>query len=87
RIARVPSERFVVEAEGAVVLPEGNYEVVAISDDGIRVWVDGVLMIDRWAAHESIVDRIPLASGRHRLRVEYYQVDGWAELRVEVLKR
>lgn len=87
RIAGVPAERFVVEAEGAVELPEGDYEVVAISDDGIRVWVDGVLMIDRWVAHESVVDRVALASGRHRLRVEYYQVDGWAELRVEVLKR
>ena len=87
RIGGVPAERFVVEATGAVELPAGDYDLVAISDDGIRVWVDDVLAIDRWTAHESIVDRIRLASGRHRLRVEYYQVDGWVELRVEVLKR
>jgi hypothetical protein len=43
RIAGLPAERFGVVAEGAVDLPSGEYELVAISDDGIRVWVD-----DRW---------------------------------------
>jgi len=87
RIAGIPAERFAVSAEGSVELPEGDYELIAISDDGVRVWVDDRLAIDHWTAHESVVDRAPLSSGRHRLRVEYYQVDGWVELQVDIRKR
>lgn len=87
RLPGFPAERFAVVAEGEVILPGGEYELAAISDDGIRVWADGQLVIDHWTPHESAVARAPLAAGRRRLRVEYYQVDGWLELRVEVRRR
>jgi hypothetical protein len=82
-----PAERFGVIAEGAVDLPPGEYELATISDDGIRVWVDDVLVVDRWSPHESELTIVPLSAGRHALKLEYYQVDGWVELRVEVRKR
>ena len=87
RLTGFPAERYAVTAAGEVNLPEGAYELVAISDDGIRVWVDEVLVIDNWSLHESVVDRVRIAAGRRRVRVEYFQVGGWAELRVEVRKR
>ena len=87
KIPGIPAERFAVLADGSVDLPEGDYQLIAISDDGVRVWVDDRLAIDHWTGHESVVDRTPLTAGRHRLRVEYYQVDGWVELRVEVRKQ
>ncbi|HET9276335.1 MAG TPA: NosD domain-containing protein [Gemmatimonadales bacterium] len=83
----VPAERYAVTAEGRVTLPPGEYELVTISDDGVRVFVDDRLVIDNWSLHESAVDRVPLEPGAHRLRVEYFQVGGWAELRVDVRKR
>jgi parallel beta-helix repeat protein len=79
-----PPERYAVTAAGEVDLPEGAYELVAISDDGIRIWVDDALVIDNWSLHESVVDRVSIAAGSRRIRVEYFQVGGWAELRVEV---
>lgn len=87
RLAGFPAERFGVLGEAEIELPPGEYELVTISDDGIRVWVDDVLAVDRWAAHESEVATAPIGAGRHRLRLEYYQVDGWVELRVEIRKR
>ncbi len=57
-----------------------------ISDEGVRVWVDGNLTIDDWGPHESAVEAAALAPGKHELRVEYYQVDGWTELRVDILR-
>ena len=36
------------------------------------------------AAASDVVDRAPLQSGKHRLRVAYCQVDGWVELRLEI---
>ena len=84
RIEGIPAERWALRAEGAVELPPGEYRIQAISDDGIRVWVDGRLAIDAWDPHESRVDTAPLSGGRHELAVEYYQVDGWVELSVDI---
>lgn len=86
-IAELPRERFALEATTTVMLPAGRYALRAISDDGIRVWVDGALVIDHWAPHESAVDTAPLGGGRHEVRVRYYQADGWTELRLEILRR
>ena len=82
----IPQQRWALEATGGVDLPAGRYTIQTISDDAIRVWVDGALLVDHWQPHESAVDVAPLGSGKHELRVQYMQVDGWAELRVEILR-
>jgi hypothetical protein len=76
----------VIDARGSVELPPGEYTLRTISDDGIRVWVDGSLVIDHFAPHESAVDFAALTGGRHEVRVLYYQGDGWYELRAEIVK-
>jgi nitrous oxidase accessory protein NosD len=84
----LPRDRVALVAEGEVTLPaQSGYELLVISDDGVRVWLDDALVLDRWTEHESIVDRVPLAAGRRRLKVEYFELTGFAELRVEILKR
>lgn len=85
-IPGVPQERWGVEATTTVTLPEGEYSLHTISDDGIRVWVDGAVVIDRWDPHGSELAYAPLAPGRHEIRVRYYQMGGWYELSTEVVK-
>ena len=58
-----------------------------ISDDAVRVWVDGKLALDSWDPHESRVDTVPLRGGGHKLRVQYYEVTGFAELRFDIQRR
>jgi len=82
----IPATRWALESAGTVDLPPGAYSFRTISDDAVRVWVDGVLVIDDWAPHESSVAVAPLDGGRHELRVQYVQVDGWTELRLEILR-
>lgn len=83
-----PERQFLVVAEGTFEIPKGGeYDLFTISDDGIRVWIDDKLVIENWAPHESVLDRTELKSGKRRVRVEYYQVDGWVELRVDVKLR
>lgn len=84
--AFLPQNNWSLQATGTVTLPAGTYSLRTISDDAVRVWVDGVLAIDDWTPHESEVDYAPLSPGTHQLRVEYRQVDGWVELRVEVIR-
>jgi len=69
-----------------VTLPEGEYSLRTISDDGIRVWVDGELVLDHWEPHGSVVDYAEIGPGTHDLRVQYRQVGGWFEARVEIVR-
>jgi hypothetical protein len=85
--AGVPRDRFAFVAEGTANLPPGAYTLQVISDDGVRVWVDGKLALDAWAPHESRVDFVQLSGGRRRLRVEYYEATGWAEIRLDLQPR
>jgi parallel beta-helix repeat protein len=82
----LPADRVALTAEGDVDLPSGQYTVRTISDDGVRVWVDGRVAIDHWNQHESALDTTPLAAGRHHLRVQYFELTGFAELRLEILR-
>ncbi|MFN2602077.1 MAG: NosD domain-containing protein [Gemmatimonadaceae bacterium] len=82
----IPREFFAAEATGTVDLAPGEYTLRTISDDGIRVWVDGVLVVDSWKPHESALDFAPLSGGHHDFRVQYYQADGWYELRLDIVK-
>jgi parallel beta-helix repeat protein len=84
--AFLPQSNWSLRATGAVDLPPGEYSIRTISDDAVRVWVDTTLVIDNWAPHESQVDYAPLAPGQHELRVEYRQVDGWVELRLDIIR-
>lgn len=86
QITGLPLERWALEARSDLTLPEGAYQLRTISDDGIRFWIDGRLVIDRWSVHESAVDSVPLSAGKHSLRVQYFQSEGWTELRVEILR-
>jgi LysM repeat protein len=61
----------------------GRYRFNVITDDGVRVWVDGILIIDEW--HDTpprhyIADR-ELSAGNHTLQVDYYQNQGAAKIR------
>ena len=86
QVEGIPQERWAAVATADVTVPEGTYSLRMISDDGARLWVDGELAIDQWAPHGSEVAYAPIAPGGHTLRVEYYQLGGWVELRVDVVK-
>jgi nitrous oxidase accessory protein NosD len=83
----VPSDRFAFVAEGTVDLPRGDYTIEVISDDGVRLWVDDNVVLNEWEPHESKVDRVDITGGRKRLKLEYYEVAGWAEIRFQLQPR
>lgn len=83
----LPNDRLAMRADGEVRLPPGDYDLVTITDDGIRVWVDDTLVLERWDIHGSTIDRIPLTGGRHRIRLEYFEATGWAELKLRIVRR
>lgn len=59
------------------------YTFRTLSDDGVRLWVDGVLRIDDWTAHGPewrTSAPITLAAGeKHDLTLEYFDSGGEAD--------
>jgi parallel beta-helix repeat protein len=82
-----PRDKVALVAEGTANLPPGDYTLTVISDDGARVWMDGEVVLDAWAPHESRVDRAPISGGKRRFKVEYYEIGGFAELRFDIQRR
>jgi len=82
----LPQERWALDARATVEVPEGEHSLRVISDDAARVWVDGRLVMERNAPGGSEVMNAVIAPGRHEVRVAFYQLDGWTELRVELVR-
>ena len=56
-----------------------TYSIYTSSDDGIRVWIDGVLIIDSWMKQsgQERQGSVNLIAGKlHELKVEYYENQG-----------
>ena len=76
---------FAAVATTNIELPAGKYELWAGVDNGVRVFVDGVKRIDVHVGvpvpeETSNIAEVQLDSGEHTFRLEYYEVDGPAEL-------
>jgi mono/diheme cytochrome c family protein len=65
----------------------GAYRFVTVSDDGVRLWVNGVLMIDNWTNHAAKTNTsstITLAANtRYTITMEYYENTGSAVARLQ----
>lgn len=62
----------------------GNYRFTVTSDDGFRLWIDNVLVLDKWYDHAVqtfTVDRY-LGPGHHYIVAEYYENGGHAVARL-----
>ncbi|MCA9294951.1 MAG: right-handed parallel beta-helix repeat-containing protein [Phycisphaerales bacterium] len=88
-------DHFGTIAETSIALTPGVWRLRTMSDDGIRVWVDDVLLIDDWTWHaprahiaEFIVPDTPDAHEDTRdpivIRVEHFELDGYSTLDVRL---
>lgn len=63
----------------------GTYRLTTVSDDGVRLWLDGRLVVDNWSDHGPTEDHASLevtSGGPVDLRLEYYQGAGGAVARL-----
>ncbi len=86
RLSRTGSDRFSARWWGSVELPVGRWKFKLTSDDGVRLFLDDRLLIDRWVdqsptLREAIVD---LAGARREVRIEYYERTGNAMCKLEL---
>jgi hypothetical protein len=84
----VPADNFSARWTGWIESPAtGGMLLRTQSDDGVRVWVDGALVIDNWTAHGAAYNTTaPLAFGagqRRLVTVEFKEQTGNAVMRLQ----
>ena len=78
------NDNFSVRWTGTHSFNAGTYTFSATADDGIRVWLDGSLIIDAWRdqAPTTYQASRTLTAGDHLVKVEYYEKGGGAVAQV-----
>jgi len=80
--ARIDPDAFSVRWTGQLVPPETHdYLLSVTTDDGVRLYIDGKLLLDQWVWRSATTDYVPvkLEAGRiYDLRLEYYENGGYA---------
>jgi uncharacterized protein YgiM (DUF1202 family) len=71
----IPVDRFSARFTSVQNLPGGLYEFVITSDDGVRLIIDNVLVLDRFIPRTQTTDRVQvqLTPGPHSFIVEYFE--------------
>ncbi|MEL7530443.1 MAG: PQQ-dependent sugar dehydrogenase [Bacteroidota bacterium] len=80
----LPADGFVVRWTGGLLpIVSDDYTFYLRSDDGARLWLDGINLIDEWKNHAPLEYRVtvPLEAGiLYPIRVEYFEAAQHAEL-------
>lgn len=76
----VPVDNFSGRWVGTFSFAAGAHEFTAATNDGMRVWVDGALLIDRWFDQAATTYQATrtLAAGEHEVKVDHYESAGTA---------
>ncbi len=72
---RLPVDFFSARWTRTVNFEAGTYRFYTRVDDGVRLWVDGALLINQWQIQSptTFAADIYLEAGPHQLRLEYFE--------------
>ncbi|MGG6268119.1 PA14 domain-containing protein [Leptolyngbya sp. AN03gr2] len=83
----VAPDTFSVRWSGQIQAPTtGTYTFATTSNDGIRLWINGQSIVDRWVDLNNVENRgtIALEAGKwYDIRMDYYDRTGAAMMRLE----
>jgi len=84
----LPADNFSVVWEGTFDFEAGNYNFITTADDGVRLYVDDQLLINQWKnqAATTYTAAKTLSSGKHSIKMEYYEEGGQAVARLSWTK-
>lgn len=81
-------ERFGMIARTSLPLTEGKWRILTSSDDGVRVQINGKVVLENWTWHgpernEATFDH-PSATTQAVIVVEHFEIDGHSELKLDL---
>jgi len=84
--AGIASDTFSARWIGQIEAPySGTFTFYTVSDDGVRLWVNGVRLVNHWSNHAAYEDRgtVTLTAGqRYSIQMDYYENGGSAVARL-----
>ncbi len=77
-IGGVSPDRFSIRWTRSAQFYEDNYAFCAMADDGVRLYVDGAVVLDEWHANNGVAycGQADMKAGVHTMKVEYYEDGG-----------
>lgn len=80
----IAPDHFVARWIGEKDFTEGTYRFTTNSDDGVRLYIDGVLVINNWTDHAPTINTadVELVTGSHELKLEFYENTGGAVIQL-----
>jgi beta-N-acetylglucosaminidase len=82
----IPVDHFSTLFQRYIVTENGEYELNVTANDGVRVYIDGELVLDEFdnVSRGSWVKTITLSAGKHHVLVKNFEITGVAELSVSI---
>lgn len=79
-VGGVPSDYFSVRWRRTASFYGDNYGFCAMADDGVRIYVDGQLILGEWHGSHAVTycSEAAMTAGMHEITVEYYDAGGGA---------
>lgn len=73
--AGIPSANFSVRWVGNINFEEDTYRFTTKTDDGVRLYVDNNLLIDKWSLQNSVTHFVDqqVKKGVHTIKMEYFE--------------
>lgn len=77
----LPNDNFTSRFERTVNFACGRWQFDVHTDDGVRLWVDGNLILDEWRSQVADFSReVDLSAGNHELKLEHGDNGGGAAI-------
>ena len=77
----LPNDNFTSRFERTVNFACGRWQFDVHTDDGVRLWVDGNLILDEWRSQVADFSReVDLSAGNHELKLEHGENGGGAAI-------
>jgi hypothetical protein len=78
------NDNFSIRWTGTFSFMNGAYTFTTFADDGLRLWIDDILLVNVWTTSPPATRQttIVLTQGAHRVKVEYYERSGQAAAQV-----
>jgi uncharacterized protein YraI len=79
---------FAIRFESVQTFAQGTYNFIVSSDDGVRVYIDGALVLDRFIGRVYTTDTFTqnMTAGTHTLRIEFLEAIDSAQIQFQYLQ-
>jgi hypothetical protein len=84
-VTGVGPDNFTIRFESTQQFQAGTYEFVVSYDDGVRLFIDNVLILDRFVPAGLRTDRVQqtLTAGPHTIKIEYLELTAEAQIQFQ----